>query len=69
MPPGGRLAYETTFPAAAGRLTLQYRADFRFEAVVVDAPGPRRRVLSGSRFEKGSGCADVEDASSVRSRG
>ena len=38
VPPGERLVYETTFPAAAGRLTLQYRADFRFEAVVVDAP-------------------------------
>jgi hypothetical protein len=35
--PGRRLAYETTFPAGDGRLTLVYRADFRFEAVVVDA--------------------------------
>jgi hypothetical protein len=39
VPPGRRLAYETTFPAGTGRLRLQYRADFRFEAVVVDAPG------------------------------
>jgi hypothetical protein len=35
--PGRRLAYETTFPVGHGRLTLLYRADFRFEAVVVDA--------------------------------
>lgn len=34
--PGRELAYETTFPVGTGRLTLQYRADFRFEAVVVD---------------------------------
>jgi hypothetical protein len=39
VPPGRELAYETTFPAGTGRLTLQYRADFRFEAVVVDDPG------------------------------
>jgi hypothetical protein len=38
VPTGGRLVYETTFSAAAGRLTLEYRADFRFEAVVVDVP-------------------------------
>jgi len=36
VPPGRELAYETTFPVATGRLTLQYRADFRFEAVVID---------------------------------
>ena len=39
VPPGRELAYETTFPAGTGRLTLQYRAGFRFEAVVVDDPG------------------------------
>lgn len=36
--PGRQLGYETTFPAGAGRLTLQYRTDFRFEAVVVGDP-------------------------------
>jgi hypothetical protein len=34
--PGQRTTFETTFPAGPGRLTLQYRADFRYEAVVVD---------------------------------
>jgi hypothetical protein len=36
--PGQRLAYETTFPAGTGPLTLHYRADFRFEAVVFEDP-------------------------------
>ena len=38
--PGQRTAFETTFPAGPGRLTLQYRADFRYEAVVVDGFRP-----------------------------
>jgi hypothetical protein len=42
-PTGRKLAYETTSPAGTGRLTLQYRADVRFGAVVVDDPG----LLSG----------------------
>jgi len=38
--PGQRTTFETTFPAGSGRLTLQYRADFRYEAVVVDVSRP-----------------------------
>jgi hypothetical protein len=37
VPPGQRLAYETTFPAGTGALTLHYRADFRYEAVEFEA--------------------------------
>ena len=36
--PGQQLAYETTFPAGTGSLTLHYRADFRFEAVEFEDP-------------------------------
>jgi hypothetical protein len=36
--PGQRLAYQTTFAAGTGPLTLHYRADFRFEAVVFEDP-------------------------------
>ena len=38
--PGRSTAFETTLPAGPGRLTLQYRADFRYVAVVVDGSGP-----------------------------
>jgi hypothetical protein len=36
--PGQQLAYDTTFPAGTGPLTLHYRADFRFEAVEFEDP-------------------------------
>ena len=44
--PGRAWLTRRRFPAGPGRLTLQYRADFRFEAVVVDDPGFSRPVLS-----------------------
>jgi hypothetical protein len=38
VPPGQQIAYETTFRAGTGLLTLYYRADFRYEAVEFDEP-------------------------------
>jgi len=37
---GQRTTFETTFPTGSGRLALQYRADFRYEAVVVEISRP-----------------------------
>jgi len=36
--PGQRTTFETTFPAGTGRLVLQYRVDFRYEALLVEVP-------------------------------
>ena len=47
VPPGHHSVYETTFPAGAGRLTLQYRVGLEFEAVQFGDPAPADRVAGG----------------------
>lgn len=47
VPPGQHSVYETTFPAGSGRLTLQYRVGFEFEAVQFGDPVRSDRVVGG----------------------
>ena len=47
VPPGRQSVYETTFPAGSGRLTLQYRVGFQFDAVQFGDPVPRPGQVVG----------------------
>ena len=47
VPPGRLSVYETTFPAASGLLTLQYRVGFQFEAVQFSDPVQRPGQVVG----------------------